>query len=347
MRHGTRTVILLAAAGAACAGSGDARPVDGAADAPIAVQVAPVTDTTLARPIVVAGTVAAREEVTLAFTTGGPLATLTVDEGDVVRAGQTLATLAVDKTEATVTQTRAAAEKAERDVARARRLHADSVVTLAQLEDAETAVQVARAGLRAAALDRRYARIVAPFDGVVLSRSADVGQIVAGGAPVLSVGSRGGGVLVRASVTDRDVSAIQLGDPAMVRFDAIGGADVQGNVVRIAAAADAATGTYLVEIALRGGPALRNGMIGAAAIRPRQGVPTKLVPLAAVLEADGAAGTVYALSTDGRQAERRRVRLGAIDGARVAVLAGLDDVSRVVTGGAAYLPERARVRVTP
>jgi RND family efflux transporter MFP subunit len=188
---------------------------------------------------------------------------------------------------------------------------------------------------------------VAPFDGVVLSRSADVGQIVAGGAPVLSVGSRGGGMLVRASVTDRDVLAIQLGDPAMVRFDAIGGPDVQGNVVRIAAAADAATGTYLVEIALRGGPALRNGMIGAAAIRPRQGVPTKLVPLAAVLEADGAAGTIYALSADGRQAERRRVRLGAIDGARVAVLAGLDDVSRVVTGGAAYLPERARVRVTP
>ena len=347
MRYGTRTAILLAAAGAACAGTGDARPSDGAADAPIAVQDAPVTDTTLARPIVAAGAVAARDEVALAFTTGGPIATLTVDEGDVVRAGQTLATLALDKTDATMTQARAAATKAERDVARARRLHADSVVTLAQLEDAETAVQIARAGVQAAALDRRHARIVAPFDGVVLSRSADAGQIVAGGAPVLSVGSRGGGTLVRVSVTDRDVSAIQLGDPATVRFDAFGGATVQGTVARIAAAADAGTGTYLVEIALRDGPALRSGMVGAAAIRPRQGVPTKLVPLAAVLEADGTAGTVYVLSADGRQAERRRVRLGAIDGARVAVLAGLDGVSRVVTGGATYLPERASVQVTP
>jgi multidrug efflux pump subunit AcrA (membrane-fusion protein) len=152
---------------------------------------------------------------------------------------------------------------------------------------------------------------------------------------------------VRAAVTDRDVSAIQLGDPATVRFDALGGATVQGDVVRIAADADAATGTYVVEIALQGRPALRNGMVGTAAIQPRQGVPTKLVPLGAVLEADGAVGTVYALSADGRHAERRRVRLGAIDGGRVAVLAGLDDVSRVVTGGASYLPERASVRVTP
>jgi multidrug efflux pump subunit AcrA (membrane-fusion protein) len=119
MRYGSRTAILLAAAGAACAGGGGARPSDGAADAPIAVQDAPVTDTTLARRIVAAGTVAARDEVTLAFTTGGPIATLTVDEGDVVRAGQTLATLALDKTDAALTQARAAAAKAERDHARA------------------------------------------------------------------------------------------------------------------------------------------------------------------------------------------------------------------------------------
>jgi multidrug efflux pump subunit AcrA (membrane-fusion protein) len=89
------------------------------------------------------------------------------------------------------------------------------------------------------------------------------------------------------------------------------------------------------------------GMVGEAAVRPRRAVRTRLVPLAAVVEADGATGAVFALSADGRHAERRSVRLGAIDGGAVAVLGGLDGVARVVTGGAAYLADRAAVRVTP
>ncbi|CAA9345135.1 MAG: hypothetical protein AVDCRST_MAG40-2597, partial [uncultured Gemmatimonadaceae bacterium] len=142
-------------------------------------------------------------------------------------------------------------------------------------------------------------------------------------------------------------SAVSLGDPAAVRFAALGDDPVAGEVSRIAAAADPSTGTFLVEVALRGARPLLTGMVGEATIRPRRGVPTRLVPLAAVLEADGAAGTVYALSADGRRAERRLVRLGDIDGGHVAVVAGLDGVTRVVTGGAPYLADAAAVRVTP
>src|SRR5215218_3340520 len=112
----------LAPALAACT-RGAAAPAPPAA-APVAVHAAPVTDTALARPVVAAGTVAPLDEVTLAFKVGGPIASLTVHEGDAVRAGQVLATLALDETDAALVQTSAAAEKAERDLGRARRLYA-------------------------------------------------------------------------------------------------------------------------------------------------------------------------------------------------------------------------------
>jgi hypothetical protein len=53
------------------------------------------------------------------------------------------------------------------------------------------------------------------------------------------------------------------------------------------------------------------------------------------------------LSPDGRRAERHRIRVGFVDGGRVAVTQGLENVARVVTSGASYLGADSNVRVTP
>jgi multidrug efflux pump subunit AcrA (membrane-fusion protein) len=82
-------------------------------------------------------------------------------------------------------------------------------------------------------------------------------------------------------------------------------------------------------------------------IRPSEGSAAKLVPVEAVLEADAAEATVYALSPDGTHGERRRVTVGFIDGNRVAIAGGLEGVNRVLTDGAAYLDDHAAVRVKP
>jgi multidrug efflux pump subunit AcrA (membrane-fusion protein) len=87
--------------------------------------------------------------------------------------------------------------------------------------------------------------------------------------------------------------------------------------------------------------------VGRVEIRPARGAPATLVPIEAVLEADGAEATVYALSADGIRAERRRVTVGFIEEGRVAVVGGLEGASRVLTDGAAYLDDGAAVRVVP
>ena len=316
-------------------------------DAPALVRAAPVTDTVLARPVVATGSVAPEDEIALGFKIGGVIARISVDAGDRVGAGQTLASLDLREIDAGLAKARSGAAKAERDLARARRLYTDSVVTLAQLQDAETGDQVAHADLQAATVNRHYSVVVAPAAGVVLRRMAEAGENVAAGATVLVLGSRGAGNVLKAGLADRDVVSIRKGDAAMVRFDALSGRAFAGRVSRIGAAADPGTGTYEVEIALDSADGLAAGLVGRVEIHPAKGVPATLVPVEAVLEADGGDATVYVLSSDGTRAERRRVTVAFIEGARVAVAKGLEGVSRVLTDGAAYLDDGAAVRVKP
>jgi RND family efflux transporter MFP subunit len=341
-------MILLAGLALAGCRGGDLREVEtNGSPRAVTVRVAPVTDAMLARPILTDGTVAPKDEIALSFKVAGVIARIAVDPGDPVRSGQVLAALDLKEIDASLAKARSAARKAERDLARARRLYDDSVVTLAQREDSETAEEQARADLETAAFNRRHAVIVAPSAGTVLRRSAEPGENVSAGTTVLVLGGRSRGNVVRVGLTDRDMASLRKDDPAVARFDALPGESFSGRVSQIAAAADPGTGTYQVEIALDDGGKLTAGLVGRVEIRPSRGAPATLVPVEAILEADADAATVYALSPDGARAERRRVTVAFIDGGQVAVARGLEGTAAVVTDGAAYLDDGSSVRVKP
>ena len=119
------TLTTLALSG--CRG-GEAQEIDEMGSRqPVAVRAVRVTNTMLARPIVTDGTVAPKDEIALSFKVGGVIARIAVDAGDAVRAGQVLAAVDLQEIDATLAKARSGAQKAERDLARARRLYADSV----------------------------------------------------------------------------------------------------------------------------------------------------------------------------------------------------------------------------
>lgn len=343
-RPGIWTAAVLLAAVSACVG-GSAQSHETDAAEPVTVRAAPVIERLIARPIVATGTVGHKDEIVMSFKIGGIVERIAVDAGQPVRAGQTLAVLDLREIEATLTKARTTAEKAERDLERARRLYGDSVVTLAQFEDAQTAAEVSHADLDAAAFNRRYAVIVAPTAGTILRRSAEPGELVSPGAPVLTVGSLARGIVVRVGLADRDLVRVRSGDGAVVAFEALPDITFSGTVTEIGAAADPGTGTYLVEITLPDAESLLAGMVGQVEIRPNNGVPGVIVPIEAVLEADGTTATVFVLSTDGTRAERRRVTVLSIEDDGVAIAAGLEGVDAVITDGAAWLDDGAAVRV--
>ncbi|HUP52751.1 MAG TPA: efflux RND transporter periplasmic adaptor subunit [Longimicrobiales bacterium] len=338
------TLLGLSLATAACPGGSAQEPSD-AAQEPVSVRTTALAYESIARPIIATGTLRPKAEIALSFTIGGVVAGIEVDAGARVREGETLASLDLVEIDAALAKARSAAEKAERDVERLRRLYADSVAMLSELQDGETAAEVARADLRTAEFNRRHAVIVAPSDGVILERRAEAGETVSSGAPVLSLGSRARGTVVRVGLADRDVVRVAVGAPATVSFDPLPGRELAGRVSEIGASAEPGTGTYAVEVALADADELPAGLVGRVSITPRSGAPTAVVPIEAVLEADGDGAIVYALSADGLRAERRSVTLALLDGARVAVADGLEGVSEIVTDGAAWLEDGATVRV--
>ncbi len=103
------------------------------------------------------------------------------------------------------------------------------------------------------------------------------------------------------------------------------------------------TGTYQVEVRLPEATGLASGLVGDVEIQPRAVRPVIMIPIEAVVQADGSHGTVFVV-VDGRGA-RREVTIAFVAGARVAVTSGLAAGDHVITTGAAYLEDGTAVTV--
>lgn len=353
-----RPAATLAFVLAACnGGEGDgaataqATPADSTAVPPIAIAVATAGSGAASTSIIATGTFGPRDEIPLSFKIGGVIAQVAVDQGAVVRKGQTLAMLDLREIDAMVNKARVGVDKAERDVARLRRLVVDSVATTAQLQDAESAAEAARADLTTARVNREFATIIAPEDGVVLQRQATPGTTIGAGTSVLTIGGSRRGKVLRVGVPDRDVLRLRVGDVAQVRFDALPDRAFSGRVALLGQSADTRTGTYTVELQLADGASLPSGLVGRAEIASSataSGVATSatLVPVDALVEADSDSAIVYTVSaTTPLRAQSHRVRILQLSGDQAAI-SGLDSGARVITRGSAYVRPDALVRIT-
>lgn len=330
----------------AVAASGCSNDAADTAMRPTPVRVAPVETASVEPAIRAVGVLATADEVRLSFKAGGVVAAIHVEQGARLRKGQLLATLMQDEVGAALAQTRALAAKSDRDLERGRALVADEVATREQLENLVTAHDVAHASLRAAEFNARYSRIEAPGDGILLRRLAEPGELVAAGQPVLVAGLTAGGWIVRASLADRDIVRIVQGASATITIDAFPGRRFPGAVTELGSAADPMSGTYEVQLAVDPqGARFLSGMVAKVAFEAAIADEQPVLPVSALLEADGTEAVVYVVAPGEHVARRVAVRIGRLVGERVEVLGGLVGGEQVVTEGAAYLRDGQLVRV--
>lgn len=289
-----------------------------------------------------------KDEIRLAFKIGGVIARISVDDGSVVKKGDILAELELAEVGSQVEQSRQMLLKAERDLERGERLHQEQVIALEQLQDLRTQRDLAAQSLKATRFNREYAVITAPSDGVVLRKLAQARETVASDTPVLVLGSADTGFVLNASLADRDLVQLALGDVAEVRFDAFPGQKLGAKVTRLPAAADARTGMFDVELSLddafvRG----KSGLVGRIALIPAAAAASSLsyVPISAVLEGDRSSATVFVFERADQTVHRRKVEVAFIDGDQVALSGGVDIGTEVVTDGAAYVEDGKKVRL--
>ncbi len=213
----------------------------------------------------------------------------------------------------------------------------------AQAAQAASGLEAARAGGEAARVAASYAELVAPFDGIVTSRSIDPGTMATPGAPLLTLDDlRARHLEVR--VDEARAAAVSLGAAAEVRLDHERGSDdpdawIAGRVVEIARL-DAATHSFLVKIELPASVVAPSGAFGRArfAGTPR---PAITAPASAIVRR-GQLAFVFAVDDEGA-ARLRPVSVGAPFADRVELLAGVRAGDRLVDDPAPSLVDGARV----
>lgn len=294
------------------------------------------------------GLLANKDEIRLSFKIGGVIKNLTAREGDRVRKGQRLAVIEQDEINAQLEQARQTHHKAQRDAERGERLYADRLISLGQLQDFRTQAAMTEAALNSAEFNWSYAAIVAPRDGTVLRRLAEERELVAAGTPIIVLGAQDPGYVVRAGLADREIVQTKLGDRAQIRLDALPGQVLTGTVSEVASAADAASGTFLIEVAIddRRLP-LKSGLVAKLEIEPASaGAAARVyVPISAIVEGDGNRASVFVLQ-DAR-AHRREVQIAFIEAHGVALTSGVALGEQVVIEGAQYLEDSEQVAVEP
>jgi RND family efflux transporter MFP subunit len=217
------------------------------------------------------GYVVAQRKAAVASKATGRLEYLGVVEGDKVKKGQVLGRLedtdmkaSLDQAKANLRLNEADLKDAEQWLARQKTLLEKGVSTQSDYDAAEARYQrtvasigVAKAIVAGAEVALENTLIRAPFDGTVLTKNADVGEMVAPMAA--SVSSRSAVVTladmtslqVEADVSESNIERITLGQPCEITLDAYPETRYEASVAKIVPTADRAKATVMVKVAFK------------------------------------------------------------------------------------------------
>ncbi len=324
------------------------------------------------------GTVRSATTSVLGAQISGTVRQVLVKEGDRVRRGQLLAVLDDRTPRAQLGAAQAGVEEAAQglaevehalDAARAEQKFAEATfqryqglleknsLSRQEYEGAEARAKAAAANVRAheskakqiearqgqAQAQREsaeavysYSRITSPLDGMVTGKSVDAGTLVMPGAVLFTVEDMSS-YRLEAGLPEQFLSKAKAGDDIAVQLEA---GNIRGRIVEIVPAADVASRTFLVKIALPGDCACRSGQYGRAFFPV--GEQKRLVAPRRALIEYGALEGVYVLNAGG-VLEYRLVKTGKNFGKNVEILSGLAEGDRVAISQLENLRDGARV----
>ena len=343
-------------------------------------QTATITRGPITQAVTATGTLNPVVNVQVGSQVSGNIAKLFVDFNSVVKAGQVVAQIDPALFQATVTQAegdlasaQAALEFAKVNATRIQELftrktssQADLDQAIANLHQAEANVKIKQGALDKARADLEHCTITSPIDGVVISRSVDVGQTVAASlqAPVIfTIANDLTKMQIDANVAEADVGVVKIDQNVDFTVDAFPMETFHGKVVQVRNAPitvqnvvnyDTVIGVSNPELKLKPGMTANVSIIVAhkddalqiknAALRYR---PPNATPVetrrtgtsrigrpaaghgSAALE--GAERTVYVLPSGASRPQPRQIKTGISDGIMTEVVEGLKEGDRVIT----------------
>jgi RND family efflux transporter MFP subunit len=283
------------------------------------------------------------------------IAEVLVDVGSVVKRGQLLARLNDDvvqaelrSQQAAVAQVRAKLAQAKAEADRSRTVKDSGALSEQQVtayvvaeQTAQASLESALATLEAQRIKLAHTRILAVDDGVISSRSATLGNVVATGTELFQL-VRQRRVEWRAEVTGKQISSLKPGQTANITLP--DGSQVAGRLRLVSPTLDSGTRNGLAYVDLPVGSAASVGMYVRGEINIGQ-IPALTVPSSAVVLRDG---NSYVFEKDGdtQKVAQRQVQTGRRVGDLVEITSGIGTQAQLVLSGGAFLKDGDPVQWT-
>ena len=279
-----------------------------------------------------AATLEAKHQATLAFLQGGYVQSADYQMGDYAAKGDTLAALDTRALQADYIQAEAIWGKAEIDYRRAQELYKTSSIPLEKLDEAETRLAMTEAAMKAASFALEHGYITAPFNGVIVERYIEAGQIAAPGQPVYHL-LQHDMLKMTVGIAERFISYISEGDVAEIRLIADSSEVAWGKVTALPPAAEAYKGVMPVRVECLNPGDWRPWM--AVRVILHSSVPQRIltIPAEAVRVTSEDQAYCYRYRAQTEDVVKTILYLGAPVGGRLEVISGIDQGSMVVCGG--------------
>jgi RND family efflux transporter MFP subunit len=307
--------------------------------APVAVKVATVESRPRMAMEEVVGSVRSRLHSTIEAKVSGKIQRMLATPGQTVKAGDVLAELDVRESKARLDQALAVREQAQQELRRATGLLNDKTISQQEFDLAQSRARVADAAVTEAETMLGYAKIVAPFAGLVTRKLAEVGDLAAPGKPLLELEDPSA-LRLEADIPEALIDRVKLGGKFFIRVASVTNL-LEGVSSEITPVADPSSRTFLVKFDLPASEGLRVGQFGRVLVPVAEGAALR-VPGSAVVQR-GQMELVFVV-TDGK-AQLRLVRTGKRVENEVEVVSGLSANEQVVSEGAGALTDGQPVSV--
>ncbi len=312
-----------------------------------------VTRGDVVKTVLVDGNLLMSNKAYLSFGTVGTVTEVLVEEGNNVTEGQVLARLDAPSLESSVEMAELQVEIAQEQVKAARaqyeialinwnaavanttlkKVYREQVnIAEANWETTKANLEIAELSLESAELNLEKALIVSPFDGVVTDVAITEGREITAAmlaSPAITVISTGE-MELSGFIDEIDVPAVEVGQAAIISFDALPDEEVSGKVVFVSLVSTVRAGviSYAATMSLEDNvTGLRDGMSATAEVIIERRDDVLLIPNRAIR------GTLenpkVVVLVDGQQ-EEREITLGLTDGINTEVLSGLQEGEQVV-----------------
>lgn len=294
-------------------------------------------------------------EVTLFAKVDGYLEKLTVDKGDSVKAGELIADIDVPELRANLVKYKAELELAQAEF---KQLSEAAAGNGPEAEAAKTKLAVARGKLALAKGNvdytesmLKYARVTAPFDGIITKRYVDPGAYI----PVPNAASTPEAAAIvnltdfktlrlQVAVPETEATRIKIGQPIRWTADDFPGEHFDGTVTRAYWALDKATKTMLTETQMANpGMKLQPGMLVTARIGIEKKNDALLLPVDAIVKEK--TNSFVFVFADGK-VKKVPIQAGFNDGANVEIVSGIKPTELAVMPGKQPLRDGQMVKVT-